>query len=91
MKSEVYNMGCLEYMRTLPDKAFAIAIADPPYGGAGNEKLDGGGGSVNASTGTRKTSAPAGGGQTLHFRTPQKEQELHEQEELGRRNTQKNC
>ena len=62
MKSEVYNMDCLEYMRTLPDKAFAIAIADPPYGGAGNEKLDGGGGSVNASTGTRKTSAPAGGG-----------------------------
>ena len=42
MKSEVYNMDCLEYMRKLPDKAFAIAIADPPYGGAGNEKLDGG-------------------------------------------------
>ena len=25
-------MDCLEYMRTLPDKAFALAIADPPYG-----------------------------------------------------------
>lgn len=54
MKSEVYNMDCIEYMRTLPDKAFQLAIADPPYGGAGNEKLDGGGGSVNASTGTRQ-------------------------------------
>lgn len=25
-------MDCLEYMRTLPDKAFQLAIADPPYG-----------------------------------------------------------
>ena len=32
MTSEVFNMDCLEYMRTLPDKAFALAIADPPYG-----------------------------------------------------------
>ena len=32
MNSEVFNTDCLEYMRTLPDKAFALAIADPPYG-----------------------------------------------------------
>jgi len=32
MKSDVYNMDCIEYMRTLPDKAFQLAIADPPYG-----------------------------------------------------------
>ena len=32
MKSEVYNIDCLEYMRQLPDKAFTLAIADPPYG-----------------------------------------------------------
>jgi len=32
MTSEVFNIDCLEYMRTLPDKAFALAIADPPYG-----------------------------------------------------------
>lgn len=31
-KSEVYNIDCLEYMKTLPDKAFDLAIADPPYG-----------------------------------------------------------
>ena len=34
MKSEVYNCDCVEYMRTLPDKCFQLAIADPPYGGA---------------------------------------------------------
>lgn len=32
MKSEVFNMDCMDYMRTLPDKAFMLAIADPPYG-----------------------------------------------------------
>jgi site-specific DNA-methyltransferase (adenine-specific) len=31
MTSEVFNTDCLEY-RTLPDKAFQLAIADPPYG-----------------------------------------------------------
>ena len=32
MTSDVMNTDCLEYMRTLPDKAFELAIADPPYG-----------------------------------------------------------
>ena len=26
------NMDCMEYMETLPDKAFDLAIVDPPYG-----------------------------------------------------------
>lgn len=30
--SEVYNVDCLEYMRSLPDKHFDLCIADPPYG-----------------------------------------------------------
>ena len=38
-ESIVYNMDCMEYMRTLPDKAFDLAIVDPPYG-------DGNGGSA---------------------------------------------
>ena len=38
MTSEVHNTDCLEYMRTMPDKAFELAIADPPYGiGAENQ------------------------------------------------------
>lgn len=43
MISEVHNIDCLELMRTLPDKCFQLAIADPPYGGAGNEQFEGGG------------------------------------------------
>lgn len=32
VKSEVFNMDCLEYMKTLPDNCFDLCIADPPYG-----------------------------------------------------------
>lgn len=31
-ESIAYNRDCLEYMKTLPDNAFALAVADPPYG-----------------------------------------------------------
>lgn len=30
--SEVYNMDCMEYMRSMPDKFFELAVVDPPYG-----------------------------------------------------------
>ena len=34
-----YNVDCMEYMRTLPDKAFDLAVVDPPYGiGESGEK-----------------------------------------------------
>ena len=33
MISEVYNMDCMEYMRSIPDKFFDLAVVDPPYGG----------------------------------------------------------
>jgi site-specific DNA-methyltransferase (adenine-specific) len=29
---ELLNIDCMEYMATLPDKAFDLAICDPPYG-----------------------------------------------------------
>ena len=32
MRSDVFNIDCMEYMRTLPDNYFQLAIADPPYG-----------------------------------------------------------
>lgn len=32
MKSEAYNMDCMEYMRQFPDKYFELAVVDPPYG-----------------------------------------------------------
>lgn len=38
-ESIVYNIDCMEYMRTLPDKVFDLAIVDPPYGiGESGEK-----------------------------------------------------
>ena len=30
--NEAYNIDCMEYMKTLPDKAFDLAVVDPPYG-----------------------------------------------------------
>jgi site-specific DNA-methyltransferase (adenine-specific) len=29
---ELLNIDCMEYMATLPDKAFDLAVVDPPYG-----------------------------------------------------------
>lgn len=31
MISEVYNMDCMEYMKSIPDKFFDLAVVDPPY------------------------------------------------------------
>jgi len=30
---ELYNIDCMEYMKTCKDKQFDLAIVDPPYGG----------------------------------------------------------
>ena len=30
--NEAYNIDCMNLMKTLPDKAFELAIVDPPYG-----------------------------------------------------------
>ena len=35
--SEVYNMDCMEYLKSIPDKFFDLAVVDPPYGGANSE------------------------------------------------------
>ena len=32
MAIELLNIDCMEYMKTLPDKAFDLACVDPPYG-----------------------------------------------------------
>lgn len=36
--SNVFNMDCLEYMKTVPDKYYDLLIADPPYGGGADTK-----------------------------------------------------
>ena len=36
---KLYNGDCMEYMKTIPDKYFELALVDPPYGiGAAKEK-----------------------------------------------------
>lgn len=35
---EMLNCDCMDYMSTLPDKAFELAIVDPPYGIGASEK-----------------------------------------------------
>ena len=49
MAVELLHMDCMEYMKTLPDKAFDLAIVDPPYGIG-----------VNVSMGRRKGMAHSG-------------------------------
>ena len=43
-------MDCIEYMRSLPDNAFDIAVCDPPYGKGNDDNLVNGGGSDRDST-----------------------------------------
>ena len=33
-QSEAFCIDCMEYMRTMPDNAFDLAVVDPPYGTA---------------------------------------------------------
>lgn len=38
--SAVFNMDCMDFMKTVPDKFFHLAIVDPPYGiGASSKKF----------------------------------------------------
>ncbi len=30
--SGTYNMDCMDYMKSMPDKFFDLAVVDPPYG-----------------------------------------------------------
>ena len=32
MKSEVHLIDCMEFMRSVPDKFYSLAVVDPPYG-----------------------------------------------------------
>ena len=40
---ELLNMDCMEYMKTVPDKHFDLAIVDPPYGIGANKMTLGNG------------------------------------------------
>ena len=38
--SQVFNIDCVEYMRTMPDNSFELAVVDPPYGIGQNWRKD---------------------------------------------------
>ena len=46
-------MDCIEYMRSLPDNAFDIAVCDPPYGKGNDDNLVNGGAKSNLPTSRR--------------------------------------
>lgn len=37
MEQKAFNIDCMEYMKSLQDKAFDLAVVDPPYGNAGKD------------------------------------------------------
>ena len=38
-ESKTYNCDCMEYMRTVPDKYFELAVVDVPYGGGSSQNV----------------------------------------------------
>lgn len=51
MKQQAFLIDCMEYMKTIPDKYFDLAVVDPPYGsGAAPEQGKIGGGIVTLNT-----------------------------------------
>lgn len=63
MRSDVFNIDCLDYMKELPDKAFDLIIADPPYGiNAPNMKMGEHDGYMSTATKCKKGRLNSGGG-----------------------------
>lgn len=61
--SEVYNIDCKEYMKTIPDKYFDLVVVDPPYGiNAPNMKMGGHGGYESTATKVKKGRLNQGAG-----------------------------
>lgn len=58
-QSEALNVDCMDYMRTLPDGYFDLAVVDPPYGGA-NSDVGGGTGLAVGLTDTKRVARTGG-------------------------------
>ena len=39
-ESVAYNCDCMEYMKSLPDKYFDLAVCDPPYGDGSSQTVN---------------------------------------------------
>ena len=73
-RSEVFNMDCIEYMRSLPSKYFDLAVCDPPFGKGNDDTLDNGGDSTreDASKDTTSWNRLKGGRREKYY-SPQKQ------------------
>ena len=69
--SDVFNMDCVDYMRTLPDNFFDIAICDPPYGDAESGNFHLGGDLEVGSTATSSRLRFHGGDRWNRYKKPQ--------------------
>ena len=65
--NEAYNVDCIEYMRSLPDKYFDLAVCDPPYGSGNDTKLGGAKGSAEYSTGIANWNRLKGGRREKYY------------------------
>ena len=68
--TNAFNIDCMEYMKTLPDNAFELAVVDPPYGDGKGGTMQRFGGRFGAFYGEntrapRHTTATKKGGQLL--------------------------
>ena len=39
-ESIAFNIDCMEYLKTVPDKYFDLAVCDPPYGGGSSQTVN---------------------------------------------------
>ena len=69
MRSEAHNTDCIEFMRSLPDKCFSLAVCDPPYGKGNDESLVGGGyaSAVNSDATTSRWNRLSGGRRERYY------------------------
>ena len=91
---ELLNCDCMEYMRTLPDNAFDLAICDPPYGGGNDGELNGGGrfgGRFDRYKSTTLSEADLKGTITPPNNTTEKRRTEYRGTSHRRKNTSRNC
>lgn len=67
--SEIHNCDCMEYMRTISDKFFDLAIVDPPYGiGVDDFKMGSNNGYISTAQQLKKKNRLNSGGGKLKNR-----------------------
>lgn len=68
--NKIYNIDCLEFMKTLPDKCIDLVLTDPPYGIGIGGKV--GGQNHSVKVGGVNLSSPKVIGDLTTHKSPQK-------------------